>query len=361
MKIGLVGGIYGMKGQLRETLQITPEIVLERELKARGHEVHTFGHYDEIPTQDLDVVHVHHLGFGAIRMAADSSDVPFVYTSHDGLAMSGRLGFLRRTGASFVMSSADAVVALSSQEASFQQQAYSLRGAVHTVIPNGIRCNLFRYCRKNYAGRGRPWQLLFVGQLVQEKRVDVLLHALTLLGMPVELTLVYHTAGLEAFLREMTNNLGLAERVHFLGPRAPENLCAIYQSADLLVLPSAGEALPSVITEALLCGTPVVATDVGGVREQVGPQGAVVPPDDTKAFAAAIGSVLGNYDWYAGRSKQVSETLQARYSIEGMAHAHVELYDKVLRVRGMRRRHAGFKMPVSRVLKMGVALYCATK
>jgi glycosyltransferase involved in cell wall biosynthesis len=361
MKIGIVGGIYGMRGQLRETLQITPEIVLERELRARGHEIQTFGHYEEIPTKDLDVVHVHHLGFGAIRMAADSSDVPFVYTSHDGLAMSGRLGYLRRSGASFVMSRADGVVALSNQEAAYQQQAYSLDGAMHTVIPNGMRSDLFQYCRRNSAGRGRPWQLLFVGQLVREKRVDVLLHALTLLECPAELTLVYHTSGLETFLRKMTRDLGLKERVHFAGARSPEHLCAIYQSADLFVLPSAGEALPSVITEALLCGTPVVATEVGGVREQVGAQGAVARPGDARAFAVAIEGVLGNYDWYAARSEEVSQTFQARYSIESMASAHAELYEKTLRATGHRRRHAGFKMPVSRVLKMGVALYCATK
>ena len=76
------------------------------------------------------------------------------------------------------MSRADAVVALSKAEANFQQRNYQLAGAMHTVIPNGIDATNYTYARNNAAGKGRPWQLLYVGQLIALKNVDVLLRAL---------------------------------------------------------------------------------------------------------------------------------------------------------------------------------------
>ena len=277
-------------------------------------------------------------------------------------AMSGSLlGRCREIAARFVMSRADAVVALSKTEADFQQRSYQLAGAIHTVIPNGIDATSYTYARSNTAGKGRPWQLLYVGQLTTRKNVDFLFRAMALIKRPAELTLVYHVPTLESTLKKLAAELELNTRVHFLGPKSPQELAAIYQQADVCVLPSAGEALPSVVTEAMLCGTPVVATDVGGVREQLGGYGMCVFPGRPDELAAAIINVLDHYEQFSARSENACAYAKEQFSIERMVDRHLVLYAHLLEHKGPRRRHTPLRVPVNAVLKMGVRLICAAK
>ena len=361
MRIALVGGIYGKDELFRKNLQVTPETVLERGLMGRGQEVATFSHYASFDARKFDVVHVHHLSYGTTRVAADNSDAAFVYTGHDALAMSGLLHRHRQLATRFVMSRADAVVALSNSEADFQKRNYELAGALHTVIPNGIDPANYVFSRNDVAGNGRPWQLLFVGQLIALKNIDVLLRALALIKQPVELDLVYHNSALEIALRKLAVELGLKERVRFLGPKTRRELAAIYHRADVFVLPSASEALPSVVTEAMLCGTPVVATDVGGVREQLHGYGICVSPGRPDELANAIAYMLDHYDQFATQSENASAYARQQYSIEAMVDRHLELYADLLEKKGARRRHTTFRIPVNAILKMGVRVICATK
>ena len=99
---------------------------------------------------------------------------------------------------------------------------------------------------------------------------------------------------MEAKLRQQANDLGIAEHVEFVGIRGPSELAEEYHQADLLVLPSFADCLPSVVTEAFLCGTPVVAGGVCGVPEQVGPYGLAVPPGDSVALANAMETILAD-------------------------------------------------------------------
>jgi glycosyltransferase involved in cell wall biosynthesis len=77
-------------------------------------------------------------------------------------------------------------------------------------------------------------------------------------------------------------------RVHFVGPRTGPSLDRAYAAADLLVLASHAETYGMVLTEALARGIPVVASDVGGVREAAGAGGLLVPPGDPAALGAAL-------------------------------------------------------------------------
>ena len=95
----------------------------------------------------------------------------------------------------------------------------------------------------------------------------------------VHLRLVYQNGEvLETVYQRMVEELGIGQDVEFVGILGPAELAEEYQRADVLVLPSLAECLPSVVTEALLSGTPVVASAVGGIPEQVGEYGRVIPP-----------------------------------------------------------------------------------
>jgi teichuronic acid biosynthesis glycosyltransferase TuaC len=95
-------------------------------------------------------------------------------------------------------------------------------------------------------------------------------------------------------LRRQVNSLGLQERVSFLGPVRPEGLAAILAAADVFVLSTRNEGWANVILEAMACGLPVVATDVGGNREVVATAslGTIVPFDDHGALVAALDDAL---------------------------------------------------------------------
>ena len=131
--------------------------------------------------------------------------------------------------------------------------------------------------------------LLSVGAVTPLKGHDVLVAALGTLG---DLTWTCRVVGsLEvdpAFAARLPGTSG-GGTVQLTGPQTREQLDATYAAADLLVLASRAETYGMVVTEALAHGVPVIASDVGGVREALGHgPGVLVPPDDPPALAEAL-------------------------------------------------------------------------
>jgi len=330
MKICLIGGIYGKGGSRSEYVKVTPETTLEAGFRAAGHEVTTLSHYDEADFARFDVVHVHHLSYGAARLASDPSQTPFIFTAHDASHMNGvKLSRARKLAMGYVLSRADAVVSLSDAEAKFQTRAYRLPRVRHVTIPNGINPDQFPYQRLNHSGQGHPWRLLFVGQLIPLKGCQLLLRAIAGLKQPVELTLAYQTAALEMELRALALSLPLADRVKFIGKQSPAQLAELYATSDLLVLPSETEALPSVITEAMLTGLPFVASAVGGIPEQSGGFGFLVTRRTVERLTGDIAYVLDRYPHFAAASPRMSEYARRTFSVSTMITAHLDLYQSL--------------------------------
>lgn len=123
------------------------------------------------------------------------------------------------------------------------------------------------------------------GRLEHVKGPDVLLDAMA--GVPDALVVFIGKGSVEADLKAQTARLGLEGRVRFLGQR--KDMPDIYPAFDLICLPSRNEGLPLSVLEAQSCNIPVVACDVGSVREGLCPQtGLLVPPEDPVALAAAL-------------------------------------------------------------------------
>jgi len=360
MKICLVGGIYGKGKELRNALRITPEITLEHGLRSLGHSVSTFGHYDEINYSTFDVVHVHHLSFGALRAACSHAKVPFVFTLHDLKIMQGDLSRVRVWSSRFVLRRADAIVALSKMERDFLERTFRMEKQPE-IIANGIDPSVYSFVPKVARPLNGRWTILYVGQLVELKRVDCLLNALSLLPINTELKLAYHNATLEKQLRAQAQRLNLAKRVHFLGAQTPSQLARLYQEADLFVLPSSSEALPSVIAEAMLCGTPVVATNVGGIVDQIGPFGLTVAPGQVDALAHAILNVFSRYGDFSERGRQIAEFARERSSVENMIQRHIQLYSKVTSIVKPVRQKIKFHTPINTLIGLGANVLCKAK
>lgn len=155
--------------------------------------------------------------------------------------------------------------------------------------------------------------LLFVGNLLPVKDPAFLLRAFQKIATahPGARLALAGRGALRESLEKTAADLGISGRVRFLGPQDAAQIGAWMRAADLFCMTSRNEGLPNVILESQACGLPVVATDVGGIREVVDEpwKGSLVPLDDLDAWVAAA---LDHLSQPAGR---------ARLSQLGMARA----------------------------------------
>jgi glycosyltransferase involved in cell wall biosynthesis len=169
-----------------------------------------------------------------------------------------------------------------------------------------------------------------------QKRLDLLLQAVARLPT-VHVVLVGDGTGRPA-LEELAASLGMRERLAITGwqPDARPYIAGF----DVFVLPSRDEAFPLTIVEAMLSSTPVVATDVGSVREAVidGETGLLVPPGDPAALAAAIGRVLDERGLGARLVANARALASKEFTSTAMAAAYDRLWTGLLERRGSATR-----------------------
>ncbi len=161
------------------------------------------------------------------------------------------------------------------------------------------------------------------------KGLDVLIDAMPLLP---DVRLVLIGSGPEtAALHEQCERLGVADRVEFRD--VPWGATADHlASFDLFVLPSRNEGFPVTIMEAMLAGIPVIATDVGGVRESVDDSvtGLVVPPEDPAALAAAIQRLIDDPSLRDRMGGEARRRGVRRFTVDATVDSYLDLYREVL-------------------------------
>lgn len=171
------------------------------------------------------------------------------------------------------------------------------------VIGNGVDITKFHRIAQTRRDLGIPQDaqvLITVGALIERKGFHRVIACLpSLLGeFPNLRYLVVGGGGpdgdMSSSLKRQVASLGLADRVHFLGPLAPERLKAAYSAADLFVLATSYEGWANVFLEAMACGLPVVTTLVGGNAEVVASShlGELIEFGDETALAEAIRRAL---------------------------------------------------------------------
>lgn len=167
-----------------------------------------------------------------------------------------------------------------------------------------------------------PTKLLYVGNILRSKGVDVLLEALRYTKAPTHLDIIGDGAYMKD-VRALVHELGIQDRVAFLGKKDRRALSEHYRRAACLILPSRSpETFGLVGVEAMSCATPVIASDVGGIREWLVPEktGLVVPPNDPAALGSAITRLLGN----PALARAMGEAGLARYQQCFRPEIHIE-------------------------------------
>ncbi|MGB1877201.1 MAG: glycosyltransferase family 4 protein, partial [Rhodospirillaceae bacterium] len=173
-----------------------------------------------------------------------------------------------------------------------------------------------------------PLRLLFVGRLVNQKGIDVLFRALATMKGHTDWTLTIAGEGpLKDELALAAHRLQLAERIVFRGWLERDHLPAIYEQADVFVLPSRDEGMPNAMLEAMAAGLPVVGSKVAGVDEVVidGETGFLVPPEDADALAHALRIIIEDRDRTFELGQASRKRAEQRYSWTFAADSYLSL------------------------------------
>jgi glycosyltransferase involved in cell wall biosynthesis len=174
--------------------------------------------------------------------------------------------------------------------------------------------------------------VLFLGTLTEQKRPEVFLRAAAKIrdryGAPVRFLMFGRDRDrLEPKLTVLAAELGIRDVVHFMGFHDP--VAPWLAAADLLLAPSVNEAFSRSLVEAMLAGTPVIATGSGGNGEIIETSniGFLTPPDDVSAMAEAALSLLTDPDRRDEIARCAREAALARYSVHAYAAATMDIYD----------------------------------
>jgi D-inositol-3-phosphate glycosyltransferase len=271
-------------------------------------------------TENYDVIHSHYWLSGKVAMpAAKELGIPLVHTMHT-MARVKNLNLaegetpepmIRVQGETQVVAAANALIANTDAEAASLVSLYdACPDTVHVVSP-GVDLYTFTPGESRSAARdqiGQPQDALvvsFVGRIQPHKGPEVLIRATSelvkhtpLLRHRLIVNIVGGASGANTEevdrLKELTTWLAIDDVVRFTPPVPREDLPQWYRAADLVIVPSYSESFGLVALEAQACGTPVVATAVGGLRTAVadGISGVLVDGHDPKAWSSVISRLL---------------------------------------------------------------------
>ena len=314
-------------------------------------------HQSGKPNNYYDIIHSHYWISGQLGwMISERTGVPLVHTMHT-MAKVKNLSLaegdkeeplIRALGEEQIVKNANALIANTDAEAA---ALVSLYGAspekVHVVTP-GV--DLARFAPANGKGSARSklniapdaLMLLFVGRIQPHKGPDVLVRAVAEmlthsphLRAKLALVIMGGASGSGHVeperLRSLAKFLGVEDVVHFMDPVLRSDLPDWFRAADLVCVPSYSESFGLVALEAQACGTPVVATAVGGLRTAVsdGISGSLVDGHDPKAWASVINRLLFEPQRRIVLSMGAIEHA-AKFGWERTARGTLDVYDQVI-------------------------------
>jgi glycosyltransferase involved in cell wall biosynthesis len=299
------------------------------------------GLYSVLRGGRFDLVHAHSPQAGVLaRIARLTGAPPVVYTPHCFTFLGNPARARSLVGLIIERSLAPltaAFIDVSEYERNAGIERRVGRASRHHLVFNASEaCPDVAVAEEIAAFRGDGPLLLLVASLRAQKRVDIFLRALpsVLDALPTARAAIIGNGPESGSLRALAGELGLAddERVMmapFQGPAA-----RYLKAADIYVLSSGWESLPIGVLEALACGVPQVAANVGGVAEAIGSDtGVLVAPGDPAALAAAIVELIGDPERRERMSGASRIRHAERFALDRMVRETVDVYESAIRAR----------------------------
>lgn len=217
----------------------------------------------------------------------------------------------------------------------------AVSGAVASRLPvkSAVIPNPFDHATFHLDGNSlRRRNLIYVGRLVSEKGVDLLLNAVGRLkqsGLRPRLTVVGDGPE-RAALQRLASNLGIIDRVHFTGSCPATQVADLLRRHAILVVPTlCEEAFGVVALEGAACGCAVLGSDGGGLREAIGPAGSVFRRGDLGALTSQLANLLLHAQGPPGCPQAVAAHLE-RHHVAVIAEQYLSVFRKAVAPRDFR-------------------------
>jgi D-inositol-3-phosphate glycosyltransferase len=309
---------------------------------------------------EYDLIHCHYWLSGLAGLSLrETWNLPLIQMFHTLAIMKDRVARsveeeptdLRLESEARLLQSADRVVAATPAEVAQIQWLYREDTSRVVVIPPGVDTSRFYPISDDEAKEyiGVPCHdrmLLFVGRIEPLKGIDTLIEAvgilhkegvldrhpfcLAVIGGDTQSSREQMSAEMER-LHAMRESLEILDLITFLGKRDQDTLPYYYSAAEAVVVPSHYESFGLVALEAMACGTPVVASETGGLAFLVrdGETGFHVPTADPEALAEKLRLIIQDDELRAQLGQQAAEYAQA-YSWSRMVEQVIDLYRSML-------------------------------
>jgi len=293
-----------------------------------------------------DLVHSHYWLSGLVGKELRTWwDVPHIVMFHTLGAAKNSIGIgedepeLRIESEREVVGNCDRIIAATKREGENLIQHYGASPSKIAVIPCGVNLDLFRPIDKETARKrlrlDHEKVILCVGRIDPLKGLDQLLRALTYIKSNEAPRLIIvggdqHSQDEVHALQRMVRELHIEDQVSFVGTVAQERLPLFYSAADICVIPSYYESFGMVALESLSCGTPIVATDVGGMRHIIrnNEAGRIVEDNTPRQLASKISDLLSEED--QARHVDIRRAAIAVFSWANIADRILYEYDSLL-------------------------------
>jgi glycosyltransferase involved in cell wall biosynthesis len=301
---------------------------------------------NEVFKFEFDVIHTHELVSPASFYSAAASIFrrkPLIVTQHDdafGNTHGAKLlvqMITNNTAGRFVAHTARAVITLSRGGMKFVRR-FGAAPNKTVIIPTSVDTRLFapgpsKALKTGWGVEGKI--VLFVGNLIKRKGVDMLMRAFqrTLTAVPDARLVIVGTGPEEQKLRNLQSRLNL-EEIYFVGKMPRPEMPEVYRSCDVLVLPSLYyEIFGNVIIEAMASGLPVICTRIGGMRDLVihGKTGFQVAPGDPLELSRYLVKLLSDDELKDEMSRAARRVAVQKYDDVVLARAVERIYLESLR------------------------------
>lgn len=303
----------------------------------------------------FDVVHTHNEHSFAAMVAAylrRKTDVPLILTCHGQLIFGSKMtdcferAYSRIIGRA-IFKAADRIISLSSSDLDYIS-SLGIDPKKISMLPNAIDPGeLFKMDSGTFKadnprnsflqGLNGKRIIMFVGPVIQRKGVEYLIKSIPKVLRKTGDNSVFVLVGGGDFLnqaRQLTTEMQINDHVIFTGRLTEEELIETYRCADLFVLPSLSEGLPTSILEAMYFGLPVVATDIPGVKDHFKDVALLVPPKNEDRLAEAIVKLLDDEELRRRLSKAGEELVKRKYTWDVVAREYEKVYIELLRCGG---------------------------
>ena len=292
---------------------------------------------------DFDVVHIHHPLSPVVN-----TEIPVLVTIHSSLGHTRALEFQNfyslfaipsilldlirayfRSMELEVIESADLVTTVSGALVEELTRRYELDLDQSNVLGNAVDTSLFvpggRKTERRY--------VLCTGRLAWNKGlIDLVKGAKRVLEACPDVSYILTVKGpAERDVRRLVARMGMDREFSFVGFVDKESLVRLYQNSSVFVCPSYYEGLPTNLLEAMACGTPVVATRVGGISEVIrdGQNGFLVPTKNPEALADRIINLLNTSGLRARMGRLARETVDKCYSWDKTVAKALHFYESI--------------------------------